>query len=74
MLYMARPRRPEDFEIGHLDLLQPGFDFPFPETQKFTQFWKLWGEVQHLPDLGLQQVEVIGRAVYDFGGGKAVTT
>ena len=74
MLDMARPRRPEDFEIGHLNLLQRDFDFPFPETQKFMQFWKLWGEVQHLRDLALQQVEVIGRAVYDFGGGKAATT
>jgi len=74
MLDMARPRRPEDFEIGHLDLLQRGFDFPFPETQKFMQFWRLWEEAQHLPDLGLQQVEVIGREIYDFGGGNAVTT
>ena len=67
---MARPRRPE-FRNCHLDL-RSMHSISVPETQNFCGS-KLWGGSSNAR-FRSAQVEVIGRAVYDFGGSKAVTT
>ena len=73
MIDVARAGRPQNFHVGHLYLVQRAVDLPFPESQEFVQLGKLWRQIKRLPNIGLQQVQMIGKAIDDFGGGKAVT-
>jgi hypothetical protein len=45
-----------------------------PEFQEFVQLREFRGDVQVLPDEGLQDGGVVRQVVQDFGGGQAIIT
>ena len=81
MIDVARLRRSQSLDIGHFDLIQRSSDFPFPEPAEFfklqefgCQIEGLTYQIEGLTYIGLQNVGVIGQAIDNFGGGKAVPT
>ena len=73
MVDVARAGRSQNFHVGHFYLVKRAVDFPFPESQEFVRLGKFGGQIKRLSDIGLQQVQMIGKAIDDFGSGKAVT-
>jgi len=71
---VARLRRSQSLDIGHFDLIQRSSDFPFPEPAEFFKFQEFGCQIEGLTYIGLQNVGVIGQAIDNFGGGKAVPT
>ena len=53
-----------------------GVEFAFelggPEVEEFAEDREGWGDVEVLPDIGLQKARVIGQVIEDFGGGEAI--
>jgi len=45
----------------------------FPEFEKFMEGGEAAGDVEFLPDIGLQEARVIGEVVENFSGGLSVT-
>src|SRR5689334_11496763 len=58
--------------VGHPDLVKLGVEVAFPIVEELGEGWKTGGEIQVLPDEGLENVLVIGHPVEDFGGRDAV--
>ena len=57
---------------GDFDHIKLAFQLSFPKLQEFVQDRKAWGNVQILPDIGLQQGWMVGYMVDYFRRGQAV--
>src|SRR5260370_38337203 len=54
-----------------VDRMQPALDVVMPEFEEFVQLRIVGGEVEFLPDEGLEQRGMVRQAVDDLGGGWA---
>ena len=66
-------RDPDAFLFGGLGVRDPdgvegAVEVGPPKRQEFTQARKLRGNVELLPNEGLEKVRVIGHSIGDFGG------
>ena len=57
---------------GDPDRMQPPIQLSFPEFQKLAQHRVFRGNIQVLPNIGLEDFGMIGQAIKDLGGGQAV--
>ena len=57
-----------------VDRVQLAFDVLPPELEEFLQLRKFRGEVEFLPDEGLQQRRMIRKAVDDLGRGQPISS
>ena len=58
--------------VCNADGMEFAFEFAVPEIEEFLEDRETRGEVEVLPDVGLQQAGVVGEVVEDLGGGEAV--
>lgn len=57
---------------GDSDGMQRSFQVAAPEIQKFVQHRVAWGDIEVLPDEGLQQAGVVRQMIQDLRGGQAI--
>ncbi len=62
----------DESRVSDRDGVKRAFEFPLPELQEIDEDREPRGEVVFLPDIALQKPRMIGHAVNDGGGGKAV--
>src|SRR5205814_2423769 len=71
---MAETAGGDQFGVGDPHRMEPAVDVPHPEIEEFLQLGKARGDVQMLPQEGLQEAGMVRKVVDDLGGGEAVVT